>query len=668
MSAAGSYGIIRVFGSSWVLVAILACMAQEAASQEPATDRVSARSVVAYDIKATVDPGTHRIDATARILVLSSHFTLPGELTLDLESAGALESGAPRLNVQDVRTGTGGPLQTERVDGQPKLRVLLPRLEDSARAEIEVAYSVHLDESDLAIFGYYFAPSARSTDAWYPQLVGTDGEHPRFIDFDVTLEYPSGWTPMTSGELVSEQATAAGEAVRATYRTRHVRGFALALGEGFLLQTVGEPGRLVTAFSSEEMAPKFREIALRTAEAIEWYRETLGFFPVPHIGIVQGHPRWGGGYPLPNAFMIHLGVLRSDFVTYITAHELGHYYWSHHVLGKGKHLDWLMLANGIWLDQLYLSRVNGRSLDEQWRATGNGDWIMDYLEAMAGNREQRLGIDRAEARSLDFDYNSLIRHGKAATGVFLQARLLGEDRFLELQRRILSEYRHRHLPEDDFIELLEEAGAEGARDFFDVWKRGDARIDVQVQSVEGSSVTVRRTGNVPYPVDVEVEDAEGATTRFTLPGNIKSEAFTVTGPSPLRVRLDPDGVIPMWNSAHPEMRRLHIESLARAGQTEPFIALARAYLAEFPGDERILFLLSRQWFQLGRHADVVSLGPLPTVESRIGGLAALYRVRALWKLGRRSEATLLLDAIRADAQALELEANVESAEAELLGG
>jgi hypothetical protein len=155
-------------------------------------------------------------------------------------------------------------------------------------------------------------------------------------------------------------------------------------------------------------------------------------------------------------FLIHRGFIDDDLLQWITAHELGHYYWGLHVLGAGPdRLDWLNLARGIWVDQLYLSRVNERSLAEQWRWRGQGDPFTDFFTALAGNYDPTLGLTEAEFRALPFDYNSYIRQSKAAVELYLLSLRLGPDRFLDLQREVLHDYAGQPFGPEDFLERLE---------------------------------------------------------------------------------------------------------------------------------------------------------------------------------------------------------------------
>jgi hypothetical protein len=477
---------------------------------------------------------------------------------------------------------------------------------------------------------------------------------------------------------------------RATYRADHVEGFSISLGEGFELMEVEGDGYTIIGLLPLDEPDAFRTAVALTAEAVQWYRETYGFFPVKQIGIIPGPRQWGGGFPLANVFMIHRATLTESFLRWITAHELGHYYWGLYVLGTGGRLDWLNLANGIWIDHLYLARTSGRTVTDVLRERGAGDMLVDYLEAMLENREQRLGISSETEDSLDFDYNSLIRHGKATVGVYLQARRLGDERFLDLQRQILEDYRFKPLPVSEFAARLEAAGATGAGEFFDKWIRGDARVEFDVDRVESEAaeggwvhrVHVSQAGTIPYDLEVELVGAAGASVVRTLPMQGFAEngegVLEVSIEEPLReVRLDPAGALPMRNTSNYGMRRAWLHAMYRADTTEPFLLLAPDYLEARPDDDHMRLLFALRLFDTGRHERLVA-AQIPFLRGVAGGAAAacstpyncrsaILVARSLVFLGRSDEAAEILNAIEGPAGSHGQTRRWEEASAELQG-
>ncbi len=617
---------------------------------------------ITYQIDGSFDAATNVLSATVSI---SGHERAirNGSLHLDMPFPSA-------VTVHGV-TGTGS--ESLSYEGSPtgeSLVIDVPAA--TGNEEVRVAYSIQV-ESDPEPFGYHLFSDPLGT-RWYPKVLDGDGESDRFSDFVVRLDLPDSFGLLSTGGYGDRQV--GGGRVVSRYLTERVQDFAIAAGAGFVVAQHLEGEVPLYAFYHPDNADRFSTVAARTGEALQWYAEIYGFFPGSFMGIVQGHPRWGGGFPMSNMFMVHLGNLNDDFLAFITAHELGHYYWGLHVLGDREYLDWLALANGIWADQLYLAERSGRTLEEQWRYVGNGDWMLDLMSAMVSNREQRLDLTRQEEEEagLDFDYNSLVRHGKGATGVFLQSQLVGYESFLALQRKILDRYRHRPLPVEHFVALLDSIGSEDALAFFDFWRRGDARIDAAIDRIDELEetgqfqVTITRTGNVPFPIDYEVDLEGGGMVRQRLLAEAGADTVRTTV-RPLAVRFDPDGVIPMPGSSHPGIRRLWLVALYLQDLNESFVPLALAHLVSFPEDHTVRYRLAHRLYSLGRWEEGAALWT-----SRIGCgdpdqcRAAIYAARSMGKLGQVSDAKEALALLAEGAREHGLESLFDTVRDEVGGG
>ncbi|MBI2838902.1 MAG: hypothetical protein HYX75_11335 [Acidobacteria bacterium] len=623
---------------------LLSFLAASAGSGEPP-------SGLSYSIQADIDARAKVVRAKATVALPSTSVTDAREVSLDLKSSGTTPDGRPQLTIQRVYLpGWQRDASMKEADGV--LRVQIPQgVSLPSVIQLLIEYSIPFDSDSLKNYGYYLY------SMWYPDVVSSGGAEMRFRDFSVSMSYPVSFTVLTTGAREGSSTERAGIKTE-QFVAPHVEGFALGFGEGFVLTPMERGGTRVIAFCQPELAATYRTIAEASLDAISWYRETYGFSPLRQIGILQGPKQWAGGYPMPNMFMVHRGRLDRDFIEWITAHEVGHYYWGLYVLGDTEDLDWLELANGIWADQLYMARKRGRSLDEQWRSDDAGDWYVDFVRGMIGNHEQRLGITEEEETALDFDYNSLVRHAKGAVGLFLQARRIGSEKFLALQRQILNEYAHRPLPVSEFVERLEKAGAAGAGEFFKKWKRADATIAYAAELVEVTpdpdgvtcKISVARQGTIPYPVSVEVRDTAGQAIRKELPGVESEETFEVTlSTAPSEICLDSDGILPMWNSSHAGIRRVFLRALYSESLTEPFVQLAPLYLTEHPDDARIRMTLAAAHFDRRRYADVIALleSKLDAPCSyRVGCMSAMYLARALGQVGRRSDAAALLASVR----------------------
>ncbi len=630
---------------------------EEGGAARPADGaRASEAEVLDYEIEATADMTRREIRGHARMRIPSSALGTSTDLDLDLASAGRNEQGQPFLDVKDVRGADGLPLAVDRDASRAVARVRLRApVGAGERAEVHLQYSVPLKAKVREDLGYDAFFGEQPGELWFPDVVGPNGRRVRFRDFRVTLSYPSGFAVLTSGVRQGPARRVEGQQ-RATYVAKHVEGFALNLGEGFELTEVpvGQ-GPQVLAFSPPSLTAAYRKAAELAAEAVGWYRRTYGFFPAPQIGIAPGHPRYRGGFPASNLFYVHRKDLSPGFLRMITAHELGHYYWGRYVLSDSEDkLDWLMLANGIWADQLLLAQAAGHSVEQEWRSAAGFDWFTEYAAVSLSRREQRLDASEKEEEALDFDYNTAVRHAKGAVGVHLQARRIGAPKFLDVQRALLAEYRYKPLAVNEFASRLEAAGAKGASGFFDAFRRGDAVLGFDVASVDversGTAwtyrITVERTGNVPYPVTVEVMSQTGEAVRREISGEQKEETVNVSLTAPLSgVRLDPDGALPISNSAHPAMQRVYGTALAGAGHTEMFLSWAARWLSTNSSDTDLRTRLARRLLEVGRYREVIDLlGEAPPASTSC--VPALILARAWARSGDGDRGRSIVSGLR----------------------
>ena len=390
------------------------------------------------------------MDPVGRLLYAEATFSIPTSLVAADRTVVLSIEG---LEVERIDL-SGEPIAVDAI--QDEVEVPVPECAMSPTdVDLSVAYTIPFDNDLRNTLGYdaFFATDTASR--WYPDVQVNDEAASRFHDFTVELGFPEGFTVLTSG-VETRRSLEENGFVRACFVAERVEGFALNVGEGYRLDAIREGDLEVLAFHPERLQSVFATASRVTLEAAIWYDQTYGFFPAAFVGIAPGHPRYSGGFPGSNLFYLHLGTTSESYLRSITAHELGHDYWGKYVLSsEARRLDWLMLANGIWVDQLYEADRRGVSLVEQWRG---GVWFRRYAEAAMAGHEMQLGLSAEREAELGFDYNTFVRHAKGAVGVYIQAQALGTPRFLEFQRQVLRDYGFRQLGMDEYAERLEHAG------------------------------------------------------------------------------------------------------------------------------------------------------------------------------------------------------------------
>lgn len=625
-----------------------------------ASSSAQEKSDVFYQLTAEVYPQEKSIISTATISfpkLLSAK-----EQKIYLRLRALKNNSTEKIQPQIKRISDEQGRELKFISGQDPSVITLalsPSQQEKPVKSITIEYSVPFSENDVKNLGYYLYPSHDTSNYWYPILLDEKEQNIRFADYEVSLVLPKNYEALTSGLRISKIQE--GNLIKSRFAANHIEGFSLAFGENYQLQEVEKDGIRVSAFSSADVSAKFLEIARQSADAAAWYQKTYGFFPTRNIGVVSGYKTASGGYPIPNLFMIHQGRLYPDFTQNTTAHELGHYLWGLYVFSDKEFLDWMMLANGIWIDHLYLAEKSGESLEKFWQGYNQElfNWFEFYRVAEIANYDQRLDIAQEEEMAFDYDYHSYVRHAKGAVGVYLQARLIGKDKFLALQKRILTEYRYRPLSTDDFIGLLTKSGSPNAAEFFKVWRRGDATIGYKIAGVERIksslntfryNITVNRTGNVPYPVEVEIHEANGKRSRLTFSGLKETEKIETTQNSAItEVLLDPDGILPIWNSANKEIQAVNIRAMFRAEAGEPAVILAADYLKKNPKDELTRSMLIDEFMKTGRFHEIKQLFSNHQIDScsdRSSCLSLINLATALSEEGRTDDAAVMINKIR----------------------
>ena len=606
----------------------------------PAVQAAQDEPLASYHADAVFDAASRRLHGTLRLTIPGRLLRDRREIRLDL-AAGGKDADGERLTLGSVQASRAAEITREEA-------TLVVTLEEPVPAEEDVSlsadFTTRIWEELERTLGYPAFWGDQPGRLWYPDLFGPDGSRVRFRDFDVSVTYPDDHAVLTSGREVDSAALSGGKR-RSRYTAEGIEGFAVNLARGFELYEVPAGDVTVVAMVPPDDREAFRKAARDTADAVAWYREAYGFFPIDQIGLAPGERHPIGGWPLPRVFLIHRGFIDDDFLRWITAHELGHYYWGLHVFAEGPdRLDWLNLANGIWADQLYLARRGDRPLAEQWGGRGQGDPFTDYFIALAGNYDQTVGITEAEFRPFPYDYNSYIRHSKAAIGLYLLTLRMGVAEFLGVQREVLRDFARRPFGLEDFLERLEAHGAPYARDLLTAWMKDGARVEYAVWNLASTPspdgwdhhVTVRRTGTIPTNLEIELVMGDGTVLRRTLGvSGFEKERRQVLEVQHdarlLAVHLDPDGVLPMVNGTHPRIRRALLQAVDSVHLDGLFFDLVPLYLEQAPADEDMRFRLGRRLVMMGRLDDARDV--LQFSVDATGEPCGTYR---------RCEATLLL--------------------------
>jgi hypothetical protein len=375
---------------------------------------------------------------------------------------------------------------------------------------------------------------------WFPKLWWGYETH---ADYDVKLDIPGSYTITTSGRF---------DPGTGRWQGKNIRSFGLVIGTG-LNVSEDMAGDVLIRVLHTPKAHNCAQLLLATAkDVINFYRERFGFYPYPVLSIIPGISSPAGGYPLAtNIVVIHgqekypqRGELHWKW---ITAHEIGHQYFIEYVLEKKSHY-WLVIGLGIYADREWMY---ARDLGNEKHL----NFINRFIKGVRRGYNTTAVIHPDVRRTIDFDFNNVVVHGKGYGIIAALDCVLGPETFDRIYKRLLEDYKGRVLGPRDFKAVCEEITNQNLDWFFDQWVYSSRYMSYDIVSkscekkegTEGtyiSRIGVKNLGEVAMPVPVKATFTDDSvqvkfTDRFLDP-----HLLTFESPAPLKaVKIDPDGVL-----------------------------------------------------------------------------------------------------------------------------
>jgi hypothetical protein len=567
---------------------------------------------------APVDPP--RAEYSIRASINADGSTLAGSETIRFRNGTSRPIGRVAFDFggTDIRV-----FRAERVLGVKPFALfeLANPVEPGGAAELKVEWSI---KGEAVKEG-----QNEATWGWYPRLAWGFGT---LDDYDIRLDSPTGLTTDATGRFED-----------GVYRAKGVLHAGLFVGKGVQVSKADAGGVQVRAIFTPKGEP-CAQVLLRTAgDAIGYYRGRFGTYPHNSLTIVPGGDYPAGGYPVATAMVAIHGQERmaerpDEWWKWITAHEIGHMYWSHYVLAKGPNpLDWLMIGLGIHADREYRRARGIKNAGELWPT---------YSSGVAKGYDTTMDIPPAKEDAIKWDFNNVVIHGKSSVMLNALESAIGASIFDKAYMRCLREYAGRRLGWRDFQRIAEQESGEDLDWFFDQWVRSGAAANYKVAANSCDDglcrVLIERTGDMRMPVTVAARFVDGTEQRAVTERLADSDTLVFRSKSSLKdVKIEPDSALVLAEAPPATVRDLRskIESMADGPDPEAPCLYALARETNLPSDQSWLALAWALYD--GRHyAEALDafarLEPLPENDWKF--LSLVWQGHMLDLLGRRPEA------------------------------
>jgi hypothetical protein len=428
--------------------------------------------------------------------------------------------------------------------------------------------------------------------AWHPRLRWGFGTHD---DYAVRMTVPPGWGVATSGVL---------DPASGIWTGKDIRDFAAIIfnEKQYSVQHAQASDVQVTVIHTAAGA-RCAQLLLKTAvEAIDFYRGRFGFYPHRSLTIIPVSDYPAGGYPVATAMVAIHGEEQMEkkpeaHFRWITAHEIGHMYWSQHVMAEGQDdLDWLMIGLGIFADREY--RRAHRNTDPV------GNLPENYVGGMKDGIDTTMDLTPEQKELFEADYNNIIEHGKSSAMMDALESTIGVDVFDRVYRRCLREFHGRRLSWHDFEKVSEEESGEDLGWFFVSWVRSNEYtsylVAKQTSTPAGSGwhseveIVSEGTRQLRVPVVAAFEDGSRQSTRTDRLAAVNILAFE--SKSRLKdVKIDPERTVWMLDSKPP----LSTADLLRRINRMNLVGSGEKALGLLPRARELRLAASHSWLRLG---------------------------------------------------------------------
>lgn len=373
-------------------------------------------------------------------------------------------------------------------------------------------------------------------------------------DYELSLKVPDGYATATSGRY---------DGATGRYRAEGVRAFGLFVGKGYESAEADSGDVHIRAAFTAAGRP-CAELLLKTAvDVVGFYRQQFGFYPQHSLSIVPGMDYPAGGYPAATGLIVIHGQERLSerpeaFWRWITAHEVGHMYWSNYVLGQGPDsLTWLMIGLGLHADREYR-----RARDI---TGGVGALEQNYVSGVKQGRDTTMDVTEEQMAAIHWDFNNIVEHGKSTAMLNALESVLGTETFAGVYRHCLKEYAGKQLGWQEFQRVSEAASGQDLDWFFQEWVRSSGSADYRVAGKECSpkdggyvcTVRVERMGLMRMPVTVAARFEDGSEQRVRTERLADLEELKFGVKSPLKeVLIESDSAVALVEAPSERQRVL----------------------------------------------------------------------------------------------------------------
>ncbi len=455
------------------------------------------------------------------------------------------------------------------VEGQDQtlLKVVLSEpVRPGEQAVLELDFSVSIPNA-YGRFGWH--ENIIKAAYWYPILCAQSPSgwdraafypfhrpfHTDAARYEVFLRIPEEYIVIDSGDVVTEEIDDGSKTVLIK-TSLPIRAFSFAMSPDYQWKESRYNDVLLRCYYLPGDELRAEKAVENLKHVFAFYEKYFGPYPYARFFVAPVHLGYGGEQMANMIFIdtraFQLPKLLEREFDYLIAHEAGHQ-WFYNLLGvNGSDELWLEEAVNSYFSLQYIEDKYGYDAD----ILEFPEWFQSYrwmLPRVSFRRmrdyryqsEVRMGHDGSLDSSLtDYDDPSRIFSLTYGKGVRVLEGLrdhIGEEAFLRVFKKAVTQYRFQNWTGKDFMRLCEQEAKKDLEPFFAQYFFGTGRRDYRVR-VQGRRVIVARQGEAVHPVAVSVVLADGTRTEMVWDGVEKEKVYSYEQAVKKAV-IDPDNTL-----------------------------------------------------------------------------------------------------------------------------
>ncbi len=273
-----------------------------------------------------------------------------------------------------------------------------------------------------------------------------------WVTSDITVSTVAGQTPIAPGHVVSD-VTKDGRRTARFVTTAPILAFFSIQSANYAVRSADADGVKLSVYFHPRHSYNVDRMLAAMKTSLAYYRKNLGPFQFDYARIVEfpGYRTFAQSFAGTIPYSEQIGFIadtrdpaKIDYVTYVTAHELGHQYWAHQLISADMQGGTIMVETMAQYSALMVMKhLYGEDKIRRFLKYE----LDNYLRSRGSERIEELPLDRVENQPY-------IHYRKGAVVMYLLQDRLGEDRVNHMLAGLLDKYRFKSQPYARSLDLV----------------------------------------------------------------------------------------------------------------------------------------------------------------------------------------------------------------------